>query len=104
MTQHLRAGAGALTHAATMVGEAHCDFDTTARSLGARIDGQLAGGWAGSGADAFVALHEAWQRSHARIAAVLDELEGALRATDATFDASDQDATRGVSAVALDRL
>jgi WXG100 family type VII secretion target len=96
----LKADAGVLTHAAHMISSAHQDFETLARTLSLRLESEIAGGWAGSGAQAFVGLHEQWQRSHRVIAGALEGLQRSMLATDASLTQTDVDARTRVAGVA----
>lgn len=101
VASNLKAGAGTLARAAAMTGEAHDDFQAMARQLSGRLAGDIAG-WQGAGSTAFQQLHTSWQEHHAKIAALLKELETVFRSTDAGFDDTDAAVHGSIDRVAGD--
>ena len=98
---NLKAGAGTLTQAGKMTGEAHDDFQAMAKQLSGRLDSYIAG-WQGAGSTAFVQLHQSWQEHHTKIASLLKELEAVFLKTDSSFDDTDAAAHSSINNVAND--
>ena len=81
-------GERTLSRAAGLVADAKTDFDAFSR----RLDGQIAGlqgGWAGAGATAFFALHQAWTEKQNVITGALNEFEASLTSTERDNVATD---------------
>lgn len=74
-------GERTLTRAAGLVADAKADFDSMSRALDGQIAG-LRGKWAGSGGNAFFALHQAWTQKQQVITNALNEFEASLTSTE----------------------
>ena len=74
-------GERTLTRAAGLVADAKTDLDGLSRRLDAQVAG-LQGRWAGAGASAFFALHQAWTEKQTVITGALHEFEASLTSTE----------------------
>jgi len=80
-TPEMKAGDRTLSRAATMVNQAHGDFNGLANTLSDNLLSQQAK-WQGQGGRAFTSLHQAWKEKQDRIVRALNEFEASLQTTE----------------------
>jgi WXG100 family type VII secretion target len=80
-TPEMKAGDQTLSRAATMVNNAHGDFNKLSQTLSDNLLAQQAK-WQGQGGKAFTSLHQAWKEKQDKIVNALNEFEQSLRSTE----------------------
>ena len=88
-TPEMKAGDQTLSRAATMVNQAHSDFNKLSQTLSDNLIAQQAK-WQGQGGRAFTNLHQAWKEKQDRIVLALNEFESALTSTEKLNVTTDQ--------------
>jgi WXG100 family type VII secretion target len=88
-TPEMKAGDRTLSRAATMVNQAHGDFNRLATTLSDNLLAQQ-GKWQGQGGRAFTNLHQAWKEKQDRIVNALNEFEASLQSTEKDNLTTDQ--------------
>ncbi len=101
-TPEMKAGDQTLSRAATMVNQAHSDFNKLAQTLSDNLLAQQAK-WQGQGGRAFTNLHQAWKEKQDRIVNALNQFEASLQSTEKDNVTTDQ-AQSDYMAKNLDRL
>ena len=77
----MKAGDRTLSRAATMVNQAHGDFNRLSNTLSDNLLAQQSR-WQGQGGRAFTSLHQAWKEKQDRIVRALNEFEASLQTTE----------------------
>lgn len=80
-TPEMKAGDQTLSRAATMVNQAHSDFNKLSQTLSDNLIAQQAK-WQGQGGRAFTNLHQAWKEKQDRIVNALNQFEASLQSTE----------------------
>lgn len=80
----------ALTKGAKLVSEARSELDTEMNGLRNQLSG-ISSGWVGGGASAFTSVMARWDADTRKIVQALDTFEANLRASEQTYNTSDED-------------
>ena len=98
MADKISAEEGALARGAQAVADARSGIDNRVRAVQGELD-QVSGYWQGSNATSYVAMVNSWREKTAKLNAVLNTLEDALKGT-----ATDQQALSDDNASAIGHI
>lgn len=98
MVERISAEEGALARGAQAVADARTGIDNRVRAVQGELD-QVSGYWQGANATSYVAMVNSWREKTAKLNAVLNTLEDALRGT-----ASDQQVVAEDNASAIGQI
>lgn len=99
MTAFLTSVDGAIERGAQVVGAARADLRADLAALRDQLSG-IGSHWTGEGATAFLAVMDRWDGSAGRLVDALVGFEDALRASAATYEATDEAQHRSFAALA----